>query len=129
MSTQHNQTPDMPTPENNAARLTAIIQAGTALSAAIHPATGYNPQAIGEAFADALMKDAEGRPLELDLAHECIALVLSAAMSRMNEHYETIAAAKTFAEVKLPSPSYPTSEDEDDDDERMQAREDESRRD
>lgn len=119
----------METPENNSERLAAIIRAGAALSAAIHPATGYNPGAIGTAFADALMKDAEDRPLELDLAHECLSLILSAAMSRMDEHYETIAAAKTFAEVKLPSPSYPTSEDEDDDDERMQAREDESRRD
>lgn len=104
----------METPENNHERLAAIIRAGAALSAAIHPATGYNPRAIGEAFADALMKDAEDRPLELDLAHECLSLVLSAAMSRMDEHYETIAAAKTFADVKLPSPSYDVASDEDD---------------
>lgn len=102
----------METPENNSERLAAIIRAGAALSAAIHPATGYNPGAIGTAFADALMKDAEDRPLELDLAHECLALILSAAMSRMNEHYETIAAAKTFAEIKLPSPSYDVPSDD-----------------
>ena len=100
------------TPANNAERLAAIIQAGAALSAAIHPATGYNPGEIGKAFADALMKDAEDRPLELDLAQECLAIVLSAAMSRMNEHYETIAAAATFAEVKLPAPAYNVTEEE-----------------
>ncbi len=116
----------MNTPENNAERLAAIIQAGAALSAAIHPATGYSPGEIGKAFADALMKDAEERPLELDLAQECLALVLSAAISRMNEHYDTISAAATFADVKLPAPAYDVP-DEDDDDERMEARERESR--
>ena len=101
-------------PTNNAERLAAIIHAGQLLSAAIHPATGYNPRAIGEAFADALMQDAADRPLELDLAHECLSIVLHAAMSRMDEHFEKISAAETFADVKLPSPSYDVpSEDED----------------
>jgi hypothetical protein len=64
--------------------------------------------------------------VELDLAHECLEIVLSAAMSRMSEHFKVISDAPTFDDVKLPIPAYDVPDD-DDDDERMEARERESR--
>lgn len=96
-------------PENNTERLAAINAAGEALASSLFPSQGYNPRAIGEAFADALMS--AGVPLELDLTHECLSLILSAAQSRMAEHYETIQAESSLsaAAAKLPLPSYPSA--------------------
>ena len=110
MNTQPN---PMETPTNNAERLHVIKTAGQALALSIFPATGYNPQKIGEALADSMMQtlhnDAE---IETDLGHECLSLILSAALARMNEHYEEIESKPTFSSMSFPLPSYEGEEDE-----------------
>ena len=122
-------TPDMNIPANNAERLEAIKVAGNALAVSIFPATGYNPEKIGNAFADALIKAMhEDCPIETDLGHECLSLVLSATVARMEKHFAEIESKSRFSDMSFPAPSYEGEEDEtDDDDERMEAREDESR--
>lgn len=103
----------MNTPENNAQRLETIKQAGNALALSIFPATGYNPQKIGEALADSIMKTIhEDCQIETDLGHECLSLILSSALARMNEHYEEIESKSRFSEMRFPAPSYEGEEDE-----------------
>jgi hypothetical protein len=99
----------MQIPENNAERLAAINAAGAALASAMFPSAGYNPRAIGTAFADALMS--ADMPIELDLSNECLSLILSAAQSRLAEHYDMIQAESSLsaAASKIPSPSYPSA--------------------
>lgn len=97
----------MNTPENNVQRLEIIKQAGEALALSIFPATGYNPQKIGEALADSIMKTLqEDCPVETDLGHECLSLILSAAVARMNEHSKEIESKSRFSEMRFPVPSY-----------------------
>jgi hypothetical protein len=100
------------TPENNTKRLETIRKAGNALALSIFPATGYNPEKIGNALADSIMEALQDCPIELDLGHECLSLVMSATLSRLNEHYEEIANKSKFSEMTFPAPSYDGEENE-----------------
>lgn len=103
----------MNTPENNSQRLDIIKQAGHALALSIFPATGYNPQKIGEALADSIMQTLQNDcEIETDLGHECLSLILSASLARMNEHFEEIESKSRFSEMTFPAPSYEGEEDE-----------------
>lgn len=103
----------MNTPENNTQRLETIKQAGNALALSIFPATGYNPQKIGEAIADSIMETLhKDCPIETDLGHECLSLILQATLARMNEHSEEIESKSRFSDMNFPAPSYEGEEDE-----------------
>jgi len=69
----------------------AAIKAAAEQLALTLTAEGYNPRAIGTAFADALM---ENIPCEEDLGQECFALIISTTIHRLNEHFNRIQSRK-----------------------------------
>lgn len=73
-----------------AERAASIAAAGDHLVQALYPVRGYNPGKIGAAFADAIMRAVNQSDIEEDLGHECSEMILSAAIARLNEHYERI---------------------------------------
>lgn len=101
------------TPENNSQRLKTIRKAGQSLALSIFPATGYNPEKIGRALADSIMESiSKDCPIETDLGHECLSLILDATLKRMNEIYEKVRDGEGFHKTSFPSPSYEGEEDE-----------------
>jgi hypothetical protein len=73
-----------------AERAASIAAAGDHLVKALYPARGYSPGTIGKQFADAIMRAVNQSDIEEDLGHECSEMILSAAIARLNEHYERI---------------------------------------
>lgn len=84
----------MKAPTNKTERTSAIHVAAESLTLSIIPAKGYDPEKIGREFADQIIRTIETNPdiasegLDLDLGHECLEMILSRAIHRLNEHYE-----------------------------------------
>jgi len=84
----------MNAPTNERERKNAIRIAAESLTLSIIPADGYDPEKIGREFADAIMKTIENHPdvigegIDIDLGHECLEMILSRAIHRLNEHFE-----------------------------------------
>jgi hypothetical protein len=76
-------------PTNEAERQDTLRLAGRLIALALLPSSGYSPARAGRIIADAMVE--EGKNLmEHDLSHECLALITSAMVERLNQHYENI---------------------------------------
>jgi hypothetical protein len=85
--------PKMNAPTNETERTAAIKAAAESLCLSVIPAEGYCPGKIGTEFADAIIETLENNPeiagegIDLDLGHECLEMIISRTMARLNEHY------------------------------------------
>ena len=85
----------MKIPKNATERKAAIDAAALSLVLSIIPAKGYCPGMIGKRFADSIIKTIENNTelkasgVDVDLGNECVEMIISAAMARLNEHYES----------------------------------------
>lgn len=86
--------PNMNAPTNQTERKAAIKASAEALCLSVIPSAGYCPGKIGTAFADAIIETLENNPdiagegIDIDLGHECLEMILSRAIHRLNEHYD-----------------------------------------
>ena len=84
----------MNTPTNQAERIEVIKAAAECICLSIIPAEGYCPGEIGKAFADAIIENLEKNPeidgegIDIELGHECLEMIISRTLYRLNEHYE-----------------------------------------
>jgi hypothetical protein len=86
--------PKMNAPTNQAERKAAIKAAAEALCLSVIPSAGYCPGKIGTEFADAIIQTLENHPdiagegIDIDLGHECLEMIISRTLNRLNEHYD-----------------------------------------
>lgn len=84
----------MKAPTNQTERKAAIKAAAEALCLSVIPSEGYCPGKIGTAFADAIIQTLEKNPeidgegIDIELGHECLEMIISRTLHRLNEHYE-----------------------------------------
>jgi hypothetical protein len=84
----------MKAPTNQTERKAAIKAAAESLCLSVIPSAGYCPGKIGTAFADAIIETLENNPeidgegIDIELGHECLEMIISRTLHRLNEHYE-----------------------------------------